>query len=93
MACEDAPDLARVFRFCVPNLKILKRNSLAVEHPEDIVVRLHQQRRGVGKRLISGKPTRLSVSVRAENRQVLYLLVKRSGYLAHSGFGGNRRSS
>ena len=41
MTGENTPDASRILQCRSPNLQILERNSLAVEHAENVVVGLH----------------------------------------------------
>ena len=69
VAGEDAPHLARILDPRMADLQLLERNSLAVQHAEDVVIGLHEQRHRVGKRLVARKPSGLRVAVRAHDGQ------------------------
>ncbi len=71
IAREDPPHLAWIFDRLAADLQFFERNSLAVEHAKDIMIRLNKQRHGIRKRLVARKPPSLRVPVRAHNRQVL----------------------
>jgi hypothetical protein len=90
MAGEDAPDLARILQLGVANLQIFQRDSLAIEHPVDVVIGLDEELCRVGERLVFRKPGRLRMPVRADDGQVSNVCVQRFGNLAHCGFGGKQ---
>ena len=50
--------------------KLLELDALRIEHAEDVVVRLDEQRRRVGEGLVLGEPARIGVAVRRDDRQV-----------------------
>ena len=79
MLGEDAPDLARVLDLRLADFQIVHGDALAVEHAEDVVVGLDEQRGGIRERLVVGKPGRLGVPVRADDGQVFYLCVQGAG--------------
>ena len=54
------------------NAEVLEGNSLAVKHTEDVVIRLNQECRWIGKRLIIGKPFGFRVAMGTENRQIFH---------------------
>src|SRR5580700_6289320 len=70
---QDVPDLARVGldRTAVeaPDTERFERDTLAVEHPEDVMVRNDEKRRGVRKWLIAREPCGVGVTVRTDDRQ------------------------
>ena len=55
VAGEDVPDPARVLDHRLPDLQIVHGNALAVQHAEDVVIGLHEERGGIGKRLRCGR--------------------------------------
>ena len=87
VAGEDAPDFPRILQFRLPNLKILQRDSLAVEHSKNVVVGLHEKLRRIRERLVPGKPCRLRMPVRTNDGQGSHLLVERPGYFSCTGLG------
>src|ERR1700693_3282926 len=72
---EGSPDLARILfaaaAIAARNAEILEPYALAVEHPEDIVIRRDEQRRGVAEWLVVGVPPGVGVTGGAYERQVL----------------------
>jgi hypothetical protein len=56
MTGEDAPDFPCVRQLWLPNLQILKGDSLAVEHPINVMVGLHEELCRIGERLVLCKP-------------------------------------
>ena len=79
MAGEDAPDFPRVLELRRSNLEIFQRDSLAVEHAEDVVVGLDEKLCWVGEGLVPRKPCRLRMAVRTNNGQGSHLLVEGPG--------------
>ena len=71
----------------LPNLQILKRDSLAVEHAENVVVGLHKEFCRIGEGLIPRKPCRVRVPVRTDDGQGSHMLIERPGYLSRAGLG------
>ncbi len=76
MAGEYAPYPARVLDLRFPNFQILEGNSLAVEHPIDVMVRLHKELCRVRKGLVACEPRCHGVSMGADDRQVPDLFVE-----------------
>ena len=87
MAGEDTPDFPGILQLRLPNLEILQRDSLAVEHSKDVVVGLHKKLRRIGEGLIPRKPCRLGMPVRTNNGQGSHRLIERPGYLSSTGLG------
>ncbi len=54
----------------------LQRHALRVQHAEDVMVRLQQQRRRVGEGLVLRKPARIRVPMRTDDGQVLHRFVQ-----------------
>ena len=75
------------FSFRLPNLEILKRDSLAVEHSIDVVVGLHEELGRIGERLVLCKPRRLRMPVRTDDGQRSDMFIECLGYLSCAGFG------
>ena len=71
----------------LPDLQVVHRDALAVEHPEDIVVGLDEELGRIGKRLVAGKPCRLGMAVGADDGQICYFLVEILGDSARSRLG------
>ena len=90
MIGEQLPDLAWVGldRCTVArrDAQALERDALRVEHARDVVIGDHQQRRGIGERLVAGEQFRLDVPVRAHQRQRLHASVEVDGDLSSRGF-------
>ena len=63
------------------------RDALAIEHAEDIVVGLNEERGWVRKWRVQGEPANLGVAVRADDGQILDFGIKRSGSLKGFFFG------
>ena len=84
---EDVPDLAGVLDDCLSDSEIVKRDALTVEHPEDVVVRLHEQGGGVRKWSIVSKPSGIGMPVGANDGQVFYMCVQGSGDFEGAGLG------
>ena len=57
------------------NLEILQRYALAIEHPEDVVIRLYKELRGAREGLVRREPRRLRMSVKADDREAAYFAV------------------
>ncbi len=87
VARKCPPHLPRILHHRLPNLQLIQRYTLAVEHAIHIVVRLNQQLRRIGKRLIPRKPPRLCVAMWTHNRQVANTFIKGAGNRAHIGLG------
>ncbi len=70
---EGVPYLARVAvgrrAIAARNAEFFERHALAVQHPENVVIRRDEQRGRVGERRVVGKPLRIGVAVRAHDRQ------------------------
>ena len=68
MAGEELPYLASVRfdrRIVKPlDAKIFQLDALRIEHAEDVVVRLDEERRRVWKGLVVGKPARIGMAMR-----------------------------
>jgi hypothetical protein len=92
MASKDVPDSARILQFRLANLEILKRDSLAVERAIDVVVGLHEELCRIRERLVPGKPRRLRMPVRTNDRQRSDLFIECLGGLSVLASAGNRRS-
>ncbi len=69
VAGEDAPHLARILNLLVADLQFFKRDSLAVQHAKDVVIRLNEQRHRVGERLVAREPCGLRMAMRAHDGQ------------------------
>ena len=87
MTGEDAPDLPRILRLRPSNLQFLERDSLAVEHSENVVVGLHEKFCRIGEGLVFRKPCRIGMPMRTDNWQASHLLIERPGYLSCTGLG------
>src|SRR5690348_15060858 len=77
---EAKPDRARI-RFgdsavATGHTEGLELHTLAVQHPEDVVIRDDQQRRRIGERLVVGEPSRIGMAVRTDDRQIADRLVQ-----------------
>src|SRR5207302_9675835 len=70
-----------------PNFQIRKRNSLTVEHAENVMIGLHKESCRIGEGLIPRKPCCLGMPVRADDGQLLHTLIKRRGCLPRAGLG------
>ncbi len=85
---EPPPDRARVLlhrpAIGARHPKILERDALRVQHPEDVVVGRHEEPRGVRKGRILGEPARVGVAVRADDRKPLHRAVEQAGDLARA---------
>ena len=83
VARQQAPDRARIAlgRAAVGtrHAQRLERHALAVEHPEDVVVRDHEQGRRIAERLVAGEPGRIAMTVRADDRQRCHLAIQAPG--------------
>jgi hypothetical protein len=79
MLCEQTPDRTGITfdgsSVDPGNPKLLERDTLAVEHPEQVVIRDQKQRRRIGKGDIVGIPPGIGVTVGADDRQVSDLAV------------------
>ena len=56
-----------------------RETALRVEHAEDVVVGLDEERGGIGKGLVEGEPAGVGVAVRRDDGQVAYGLVESCG--------------
>src|ERR1019366_2289427 len=84
-----APSLTRVGALLpihLRNPQRLQRHALRVQHPENVVVRLDEQRSRIGKRLILGEPARISMTVWRNDRQVANSLIQLHSHGARGGF-------
>ena len=82
MPGEDAPDLAWVrvgAAVEVRDSQGLERDTLRVEHAEDVVVGLNEECGGVGEGLIFGKPAWVAVAVGGDDGQVTHCFVQLDG--------------
>ena len=61
------------------NPQFLERDALAVEHPEQVVIRDQEQRRRIGKGDIVGIPPGIGMPVRADDGEPLDLAVQAAG--------------
>jgi hypothetical protein len=86
MASKDAPDSTCILQFRLPDLELLKRDSLAVEHSIDVVVGLDKEFGRIGERLVPGKPRCLLMPGRTNDRQGSDLLIKCLGDLSGASF-------
>jgi hypothetical protein len=89
VAGENVPDLARILldRSTVAprDAEILEAHTLAVEHPENIMVRCNEQRRRIGERCVVGEPLRIGMPMRAHDRQILHRRIQCAGERALAG--------
>src|SRR5437879_4363677 len=85
MLRERAPYLAGVFQLGPADFKLFERNALAVEHPINVVIRLHEQLRWIGKRLVARKPGSLGVTMRTDDGQVANARIDAAGNRARIG--------
>ena len=88
MFSETPPDFP-VVGFHPPatviDAELSEADSLAVQHPEQVVIGLYQQFCRVRERLVPGKPGDIRVTVGADDRQVGRFRVKTPGYGTHRG--------
>ncbi len=91
---ERVPYPARVRRdrtaIVARNAQVLESYALAVEHPEHVVVRRDEQRRGVGERRVVGEPLRIGVAVRTDDGQILHRRVQAARESADRRVGGEQ---
>ncbi len=82
---EDPPDLPGIdcgrsgrvpVRTALRDTQRFKRNTLRIQHAKDVMIGLNQQRCRVRKRLVLGKPARIRMPVRRNDRQVAHRLIK-----------------
>src|SRR2546429_4657260 len=75
VGCKSAPDLARILldwaAISARDREIFELDALAVEHPENVMVRRDEERGRVGEGLVVGVPLRIGVTMRADDRQLL----------------------
>src|SRR5216683_7600057 len=67
--CEDAPDLAGIGLLAAVDLRNaqgFERNTLRIEHAEDVVVGLNQEGGRIGKGFVESKPAWVGVTVRGD---------------------------
>lgn len=80
MLREKGEDIARVtIRATRSDAEIFQRDTLGIEHPQDVVIGLNEQRGRVGKRRVRRKPSRIAMPVRRDDGQVRDGLVKCCG--------------
>ena len=81
MLAEGLPDLARVafYQRAITrrDAQCLHRDAARVEHAEDIVVGRDDERRRLWEGRVLGEQIRLDVAVRADQREVSDVVVKR----------------
>ncbi len=69
---EQSPDVSRIdfdrTTVNARNAEVLHRYALAVEHAKHIMVRRHEQLRGIGKRLVLREPARVGMTMRRYDR-------------------------
>ncbi len=70
------------------NSQRIQRNSLAVEHPEHVMVRDQQQLGGIGEGGVVGEPCGVGMAVRADDGQVRDLRVQAPRDRARDSVGG-----
>ncbi len=90
---EQPPGFARVGSRRAPargDAEPREIDALAVEHPQQIVIRRQQQLRRVAERLVVGEPGGVGVSVRADDREMPHVLVERTRNGAHARLGGQQ---
>jgi len=79
VAGEEAPDLARILDYRLPDAQIVQGDALAVEHPKDVVVGLDEESGGIWKWPVVGEPGGLGVAMWANNRQIFDMGVQGAG--------------
>ena len=91
MLGEELPDFPRIRLdgLAVPprDAERLEGNSPGVQHPQDVVVGLNDQRRGLGKGRVLGEDPRIDVPVRSHDGEVPGLLVQRARRAPGRGIG------
>jgi|GEM_PF-4722718 len=89
---KELPNRARVRlnRLAIDpgHAQIAQRDALAREHAKDIVIGHNEQLRRVGKAGVLGKPARVAMAMRADDRQVRDLLIECARKVARSRFRG-----
>ena len=97
MLGEKTPDLPGIAfdRTAVDpgNPEFFERDALAVEHPEQVMIRDQEQLGGIGKGDIVRIPPGIGVPVGADDGQILDLAVQTAGDPPLGGIAGKRRSS
>ena len=92
--CEQTPDRAGV-AFDGSSVdpgdpQLLERDTLAVEHPEQVVIRDQKQRRRIGKGDIVGIPPGVGVPVGADDGKPLDLAIQAAGDPPLGGLAGEK---
>jgi head-tail adaptor len=89
VACEQLPNSLRVCfsssGTAMPNAEFIQANALTVKHTQQVMIRLQQELSRVSKRSIVSKPSRVSMAMRTDNRQVSNLLIQLSCYVSLPG--------
>jgi hypothetical protein len=67
---KQSPAFARV-RVRIPDPQRAERNTLRIEHSEDVVIGMQQQLCGIAETGVGGPPRWIRVSMRADDREVL----------------------
>lgn len=88
MAGEDAPDLARIGDLPASDFEIFQGDALAVQHAEDIVVRLDKERYGIRKGLVVSEPGSLRMAMRTDDGKIANSLIDPPGDSTSCLFGG-----
>lgn len=70
----------------VADTQLIQRYTLAVKHPEHVVIGFYQQFSGVGERLIVRKPGWICVPVWADDGQIPNLLIETAGDVSFQWF-------
>jgi hypothetical protein len=63
-SCSTAPPSRR-------DREVFELDALAIEHPENVMVRRDEERGRVGEGLVVGVPLRIGVTMRADDGQIL----------------------
>ena len=91
VAGEGMPDLARIpfdrSTVMPRDTETLEAHTLAVEHPEHIMIRCDEQRGCIAERRVVREPLRIGMAMRAHDRQILDRRVERAGERTLAGFG------
>ena len=67
--------------------QIFQPHALRIKHPEQVMIGLQQQLGGIAEGRIGGKPFRVGMPVRADDRQVRNLAIERAGNGAYGRVG------
>ncbi len=91
VVCKALPHAARIHlngrAVLARHTQCFERDPAGIKHPQDVMVRLHDQGGGLGERLVLGQDARIHVAMGRYDRQLPCLLVQRARDAPHGGIG------